>query len=365
MKLHNKNILLISPEPWGINHVSKHHYAIELAKRGNYVYFLNPPTHKFNLQRVAENLIVFDHKSTFRGLSKMPSMFSAWLIKKEVEKLEKFCKATFDIIWNFTSSSFFNLNLLKNKLRISHIVDLSEDKNIKLLNKTADLCLSVSNSIFERQNKFNQNAYNIGHGYANFTSPKSIIIPHSPYKLKVGYIGNLLIKYLDWKLIYTLVKENPYVGFYFAGSFTQSNLSKDNDKSTFLIKTMNASNTFFLGSIKTTQIISFLKKMDVLLLVYNVEEHKKQLENSHKILEYLASGKVIVASWTEEYKEKRELLEMVKEKNSFSSIFQHVINNIQHYNASEKQLIRAQYANRNTYKLKLEEITELLNHKQV
>ena len=41
--LRNKTILIISPQAWGKMFLSKHHYAIELAKRGNAVYFLNPP----------------------------------------------------------------------------------------------------------------------------------------------------------------------------------------------------------------------------------------------------------------------------------------------------------------------------------
>ena len=41
--LTNKTILIISPQGWGDMFISKHHYAIELAKKGNTVYFLNPP----------------------------------------------------------------------------------------------------------------------------------------------------------------------------------------------------------------------------------------------------------------------------------------------------------------------------------
>ena len=37
--LKNKKILLISPQSWGTMFVAKHHYAIELAKLGNEVYF--------------------------------------------------------------------------------------------------------------------------------------------------------------------------------------------------------------------------------------------------------------------------------------------------------------------------------------
>jgi len=42
----HKTILLISPQSWGNMFVSKHHYALELARAGNTVYFLNPPEEK-------------------------------------------------------------------------------------------------------------------------------------------------------------------------------------------------------------------------------------------------------------------------------------------------------------------------------
>ena len=46
MELRGKKILIISPQHWGKMFLAKHHYAIELAKRGNEVYFLNPPEQK-------------------------------------------------------------------------------------------------------------------------------------------------------------------------------------------------------------------------------------------------------------------------------------------------------------------------------
>ena len=41
--LKGKTILILSPQSWGKMFVSKHHYAIGLAKKGAVVYFLNPP----------------------------------------------------------------------------------------------------------------------------------------------------------------------------------------------------------------------------------------------------------------------------------------------------------------------------------
>jgi hypothetical protein len=49
--LKNKTILVISPNNWGTMHISKHHYAIELARLGNSVYFLNPPNQEITFRK--------------------------------------------------------------------------------------------------------------------------------------------------------------------------------------------------------------------------------------------------------------------------------------------------------------------------
>jgi hypothetical protein len=110
MKLEGKNILIVSPEAWGNNYVSKHHYAISLAKRGNNIYFLNPPTKQiFSKKEVLTNLWVFDFKPKYRGLGRLPAFISAMLTKWEFNRLEILISVKIDIIWNFDSSRFFNL----------------------------------------------------------------------------------------------------------------------------------------------------------------------------------------------------------------------------------------------------------------
>ncbi|GAB1397072.1 hypothetical protein MASR1M65_18510 [Saprospiraceae bacterium] len=39
----NKTILIISQQEWGLMRISKHHYALELAKKGNKVFYLTAP----------------------------------------------------------------------------------------------------------------------------------------------------------------------------------------------------------------------------------------------------------------------------------------------------------------------------------
>src|SRR5437868_11837462 len=75
-----KVIYIISHEKWGKMLLSKHHYAIELAKLGNRVYFVNHPDKQKRLGRgeinikpsevenvfVVENRLMFPYFFKFR-----------------------------------------------------------------------------------------------------------------------------------------------------------------------------------------------------------------------------------------------------------------------------------------------------------
>ena len=362
MKLTNKTILLISPEAWGSNFVSKHHYATTLAVRGNRIFFLNPPGKRFGIKNIDKNLFVLDYRPSWRGLARMPDWLSARIIAKEIQKLEKFCGVYFDIIWNFDSSRFFNLQRLAKKLRISHIVDLSEDKNPKLLCTTADLCLASTDFILERQKRYSANAFKLGHGVATVANPKLVKLAGANQRVKAGYLGNLLIRYLDWELIHRLVTSHPHVDFYFAGPAKASNLSNDTALPEWLGKAQQQPNTYFIGELTAAELPSFLQQMDVLLLTYQAHKYKEQLANPHKLLEYLASGKVVVASWTDEYKDKRHLLEMVENNEHLPAKFKEVVANLAQYNSPEKQQARQAWALQNTYEKQIERIETIINN---
>ena len=141
----NRTILLISPDSWGISFNSKHHYAVNLASINNSVFFLNPPSEKNKLDKIRENLWLINYKPTVRGIRYMPEVISGLLVELEVKRIEIRYKIKFDIIWNFDSSRFFNLSRLKNKIKIAHIVDWTEDFQRNLLCRTSNLNLCTSN----------------------------------------------------------------------------------------------------------------------------------------------------------------------------------------------------------------------------
>jgi hypothetical protein len=106
--------------------------------------------------------------------------------------------------------------------------------------------------------------------------------------------------------------------------------------------------------------MSYLTKADLLLLVYDVKNHPDQLTNAHKILEYLASGKVIVSSFINDYANKSYLLEMPMEGENFSELFRRVMLNLASYNKGENRTTRINYAKANAYSTRVAEIETLV-----
>lgn len=362
--LTNKKILLISPDFWGINFVSKHHYAQALSARNNTVFYLNPPTRHNNLTKINSNLYVVDYRPLFRGIHRLPSIISGKIIQKELKKIESLIDVNLDIIWNFDTSRFFNLSTANNKLRIAHIVDWSEDFNREILCKTSDLCLCTSDFLKKKMTISNPRSINLGHGYApsdyklNISEEKEII---DTYKIKVGYVGNLNLRYLDWAIINTLIIKNPSLGFFFIGPEGESNLSKRSMSASYIKKLKAYNNTFFLGEKSAKKIPGYLMKFDILILVYKSQLYRKQLANPHKLLEYLGSGKVILSSWTEAYKNKQDLIEMVKDNKDFLRKFNEIVKKLPFYNSVEQEAKRIKYAMENTYDNKIQLIEQLIS----
>jgi len=365
LKLSRKKILIISPESWGVNFVSKHHYATELSKLYNSVYFLNPPSKKYEILNISNNLTVLNYKTVFRGLRKLPPYISRILIKKEIQRIEKWIGITFDIIWNFDTSRFFNLSLINDKLKIAHIVDWSENINRPLLCKSSDICLCTSNFLKNDIKKYNQNTFNIGHGYNpstyKLTASEQEVL-NDGYTIKVGYVGNLSIKYIDWDILHKLLTENPSVGFYFIGPEGISNIARQSIKDPSYFKIKNLDNAIFLGEQKSEKITAYLSFFNILLLAYKDTQYTKQLANPHKLLEYLGSGKAIVSSWTEEYKDNTELIEMVKINIDFCNKFKEVLTNLNYYNSEKLKVKRTEFALRNAYLNKINSIEGLLGY---
>jgi glycosyltransferase involved in cell wall biosynthesis len=357
LQLVDKNILMVSPQPWNHIFVSKHHFATHLAEASNKVYFLNPPSdvNKCDITEYA-NLYTVHYRGFIAGLRFLPKLIQRATMRWKFHQLQKICKTKFDIVWSFDNSVFFDFSALpKSVYSISHIVDWNQDFEFTKASKTANLCLASSKFIEEKQKKYNLYSFNIGHGFNSIENTEKKVNLNGNNKINCGYAGNLDIQYIDWEIINSLVGNFPHIDFHFAGQWkSQANFNHLNNKPNF----------FYYGKIKAEELYSFYKKMDLLLLVYRYKEFPKQLANPHKMMEYLGAGRMIVSSWTEQYAKSpvEKLIKMVRSPEDFISAFDEVQSNVDFWNNEDIRDSRIQFAQLYTYENQINRIEKIIKN---
>ncbi len=352
-------ILIISPEPWTGHFVSKHHYAITLASKGYKVYFLNPPNNDLNNIKINQtkykNLWSISAPQVAKGLRFYPKRLRNFIEKRWLQKLENKIGQKFSTIWLFENSRFYDMDFAEDRLKIYHQVDLNQNFHIKEAVSSADICFCTTDYILDKIKPYNAKAYKIHHGVSlhlkNYRLSEKQKNKFTNKKINVTYIGNLGMHYMDIKLLAKLVTNFPNIQFQFVGGY------HENDPLYKTCKIVN--NICWWGKVESELIPEILSFSDVVLVSYQTKYFIDQA-SPHKIMEYLASGKVIVSTYTDEYKDKRHLLEMVDDSKDYIKRFDKVINNLNFYNSKEKQQTRILFAKEHSYEKQLGKITALL-----
>lgn len=363
----NKTILILSPEDWGDNLLSKHLYAKELSKN-NQVYFLHTAPHPsqkqfVKSQTINKNLTLLHLKKVVKGIFKLPVFAIDFQNQFIIKKIKNQIGQPIDVVWSFDQSKFQNLQQFKAPVTIFHPVDYIE-KALPFLSKianSADLILSVSEKILEIIETTTPKHF-INHGVDELftqlhgeTTPPDFI---QPDKVNVGYIGNLQIKLMDWEALTNSVKNNPDINFVFIGPDRASNIGGNKEfKQLNTIKALP--NTCFTGSLTKPELQKVLCFFDAFIISYDHQKFPIHVSNSHKILELLSTGKVIVANYIYTYKDS-PLMETVTDNELLPQKLTEVLKNLNHYNAPEKQKERINYALSNTYSKQIERIELLL-----
>ncbi|MEQ8925920.1 MAG: glycosyltransferase [Fulvivirga sp.] len=350
MKLFAKEILLISPENWNELNVSKHHYAIHLAELDNHVYFLNPPSNRYNSSEseIHDNITIIDYPGFWPGLRWLPKGVRRWHLKRVLRNIELIIDANIEIIWSFDNSIFYQWEKITDKLKISHIVDLNMDFNFAFAAQGADICLSCSHEIVKRQKRFNSNSFFIQHGYSIRTA-EPFDLNRGLNEIKIGYAGNLNIPYIDWDILTSAIKELANTAdFYLAGSY--------ND-----IPIETQSNVYLLGVLSTSELRWFYEQMDILIIAYDTDKYMQQVSNPHKMLEYLGSGSPIVSTFCSEYIQLDDCICMSKQKKEWPDKLKHTLHHLEFWNSTEKRQKRIAYAKENSYSNQLKRIESLLD----
>ncbi len=371
MELKNKNILIISPEKWGDIYLSKHHYALKLAERGNKVFFLNPPI-RFNFLKTGlsvsnpvenKNLAFLDYTYPVKGHLKLPSFLSSLIYKRLIQKIESTANIKLDIVWCFDTRTFSHWEFLRPEVtKILHIMDFNIINHYKKLYSQADFILGVSANIVEKLKKYNSQCYFINHGLSlrNY-KPAVNNICYNNKKIKAGYVGNLLMSYIDWECIISIISQNPNVDFHFFGPYESSNIGANENNINIKKKLEAYPNVFLEGKLSSEFILGSISDIDIFLIAYKNELFPDQITNAHKVLEFLATGKTILSNYLADYEDKPGLINMTVKNVEMSRMFKTCIENISELNSIDNQHKRITFALSNTYEKQIERIEKIIN----
>jgi glycosyltransferase involved in cell wall biosynthesis len=339
--LHNKKILLISPESFDHIPVSKHHYASVLAEAGNRVFFLNPPgtINSIKEDSGTSNLMVVDYR-TVRGTNSLPAFLRNAVNRFLIRRIQRICNSTFDVVWNFDPFRFQNLKLFSNSERtIYHVVDAHVAPLELEAAESADVIFSTADEILRRFHGIHKPMWKINHGLAaHFLAMKPKAFSKGNV-LVVGYVGNLNSNALDQSLLENIVASHTFIDFLFVGPYqSHSGLYQS------LQKHRNCS---FVGKVPSNDLPRYLSRCDLFLTTYR-ENQPSVNANRHKTLEFLATGKPVVMTYTDEYRDS-ELVFMAKKNADLPALFDQVIAEYDKYSTNSIAERRINYARSNAY----------------
>lgn len=352
-------VLIVSPEPWDAHHVSKHHYALTLAARGASVFFLDPPDDSLagiRIRRLDESpgVSVVSAPRVAPGLRFLPPLLRRWLEARWLARLEQAAGCRIGVVWLFENSRFFDLRFAGSRLKIYHQVDLNQDFHPETAAATADVCLCTTDAIARRLRTVRPDVHKIHHGTA-VVGDVPVTIDLRPFEgggIHATCVGNLDSEYIDVPGLAGLVRAHPEVTFHFVGSCGEGSALRR--------ECAGAANVVWWGKLPFTQLPALTSRSDVLLVAYRSDAFRDQLASPHKFMEYFLSGKTVVCSYTDEYKDKRHLVAMADPARPLAQTFAHALADLDNLNAPHRMAERRAFAMDHRYENQLARIERIV-----
>ncbi len=351
-------VLVISPEPWHAHTVSKHHYAQVLAQAGHEVIFHGPPEPDgkgLSLEEVPglERLRVLRSPQLAPGLRFLPGPARRMLESRWLRRVEAIAGSRIDTVWLFENSRFYDMRFAADRLKIYHQVDLNQDFHPMSAAATADVCFCTTDIIAERLRSARPDVHKIHHGTAVLEEAGNTagLDAFNVTGLHATYIGNLDMAYLDVEALAALVQAHPEVNFHFVGGYSE--------QTPLRLACRAAANVKWWGQLPFTQMPAVIDRSDMLLVAYRQDKQRDQA-SPHKFMEYLLGGNVIVCSYTDEYKDKRHLVEMAEPDGRIEDVFAQVVQDLPRYNSPDRQAERRAFALDHSYEKQLGRIADIV-----
>lgn len=231
--------------------------------------------------------------------------------------------------------------------------ELERTYNQKLINKheekllkNVNMVITTAKNLQDTKGKFNKNIV-LSPNAADTDFFNRIISDINIEKVKIfnnsnpviGYIGAIR-EWLDWDLIKSIVEAKKDWNFLFVGpvQFDVEDLKK-------------YQNIYFTGQINYTNLLPYLKKMDVTIVPFAIN---KLIDNTNpiKIYEYLAAGKPVVTTPFKEASRFGKFISTAKDCNEFINKIEILLSSM-NSNIIEE---RMKFAAKNSWEIRVEEI---------
>jgi len=190
--------------------------------------------------------------------------------------------------------------------------------------------------------------------------------PQQGEKRRIGYTGNLLRVGMDTHLGRTIISAHPEIEFHFWGPHSQdgNNVSSGEapaDLLEFIEFLKGQPNVLLHGVKEQSALAAALAEMDGFLFLYSAAKDLNGASNSHKLLEYLSTGKPVISTYVSNYAG-TNLLEMGgrTEEDGLPLLFKEVTDNLGIYSSPERQQQRIRFALDNTYRRQVVRIREFI-----
>lgn len=348
--------------------MSKHYYAMALVELGYQVYFLQPEdATKSGLTVQASDeqgiKLITQGKRT-SGIAHLPAVLRRRMEKRHLRKIEKLCGGAFDIVWNFDPYQMRFLSKGNSRFKyIFHLMDYPLTEKVATQLKSADLALAVRKDLIELYKRLGRNDGKIiPHCYAVRPIQDIDFSKLDEAAVKIGYLGNLARPMMDMQGLITIAQENPDIQLVLMGPRKASNLSNfSNEDNEHLWQQLIAiKNVVWTDSLNWREVPSWLNAMDGLIIAHDSGRFTQETSSPHKLLEYFASGKMILSCYIDGLDERAAaLITMMQKGESVSLGFKDFLENIQQEpddKAKNRRAIALERSYRNTAEAILQDL---------
>lgn len=349
--------------------------------RGNQVFFIEPPrmeNNGINIRCSGENdsLYLVSYKPVFRGKRFLPAALFRALLRWQIKLLIKEIGKKPDLVLCFHPFLFEQLNWFKSNKAIYFAADLVYSDEMPPEVFSADFCVAVSDTIHEKLSASGRKVYLVQHGlnkhFANAAKellhlPENLKKDFSKEAIKVGYTGNLLMGGMDRQTMRKVIEANPDVKFIFWGQYdlTGGNFAAGlNEEITGFVDFLKTSSNVELRGAVTPEALSLqMSEADVFWICLRIGNGKIwDGSNSHKLMEYLSTGKPVISHYVSSYKD-ADILDMLPDvsNENFVEHFGRVLNRVRAGENIKSISKRINFALSNTYEKQIDRIESWIN----